>query len=354
MSEEEAAHHWVKTFVNQCKTGTDAELRLFCEGGHLKVTICADLGQLTAGTGKYSDCWGAPRGGPSRVRRRERRAAERAAVAALGKVAAEEVAAEKAAPEKVDAEKATAGKLAPEEVVFVKVAAEKEVAKAEEVIVKKATTEKVVAEQVAAEKATAEKVAAKGKKSTAEKEAAKNDAAEASTSCCGSELPAPLSWNCDVMELSLPAPLVFTPAKKLETTSCLNCDAAMVPDHQCQVGGSASGEGVQQLAPLPLCLYCCHRGSDGHPVHFFLECVCSDDECTCFCYCDDEQYQLKRLIFPSGLGNKRAETPEARAHARATALASEWFSEKPLCVKEDCCNKCEYDTSCQLDNNLVT
>ena len=78
--------------------------------------------------------------------------------------------------------------------------------------------------------------------------------------------------------------------------------------------------------------------------------ICSDNDCTCFCYCDDEQYKLKGLIFPSGLGNKRAETPEERAHARATALASEWFSDKP-CLKEDCCIKCEHDTSCQLDNN---
>ena len=221
---------------------------------------------------------------------------------------------------------------------------------AEEGIATNATTEEVVAEQAAAEKATAEKVASEkvaaekvaAEKATAVKEAAKREAAEASTSCCGSELPA-----------LLPAPLVITPARKLETTNCLNCDAAMVPDHQCEVGGSTSGEGVQPLAPLPLCHYCCHRGSDGHPVHFFLECVCSDNVCTCFCYCNDEQYQLKRLIFPSGLGNKRAKTPEARAHARATALASEWFSDKP-CVKEDCCIKCQYDTSCQLDNNWVT
>ena len=74
---EESAHHWVQTFVNQCKTGTHAELRLFCEGGHLKVTTCADLGRLTAKTGNLSDFWGASEGNPSRARRRERRAAEK-------------------------------------------------------------------------------------------------------------------------------------------------------------------------------------------------------------------------------------------------------------------------------------
>ena len=164
--------------------------------------------------------------------------------------------------------------------------------------------------------------------------------------------PSPNSPPC-VKEFPLPAPLVFTPAKKLEATICLNCDAEMMPDHQCEVGGSTSGEELQQLAPLPLCHYCCHRGSDGHPVHFYLQCICSDNECTCFCYCDDEQYQLKKLIFPSGLGNKRAETPETRAHARATALASQWVSDTP-CLREDCCVKCEHDTSCQLDFNVLT
>ena len=34
------------TFVDQCKTGTRAELWLSCEGGHVKVNMCADLGPL--------------------------------------------------------------------------------------------------------------------------------------------------------------------------------------------------------------------------------------------------------------------------------------------------------------------
>ena len=118
MSGEEAAHHWVQTFFNQCKTGAHAELRLFCEGGHLKVTMCADLGRLLANTGTFSDCGGVPRPSPSRVRRRERRAAERAV--------AEEEAAAKAAAEKADAEKAAAEQAAAE-----KAAAEKNKAESE-------------------------------------------------------------------------------------------------------------------------------------------------------------------------------------------------------------------------------
>ena len=68
---------------------------------------------------------------------------------------------------------------------------------------------------------------------------------------------------------------------------------------------------VQQL-PLPLCHYCCHRGNDRHPVHFYTVCICSDDECTCRCYCDDEQFQLKKQLFPSGLRIERAVGPEKK------------------------------------------
>ena len=28
--------------------------------------------------------------------------------------------------------------------------------------------------------------------------------------------------------------------------------------------------------PLPLCHYCCHRGSGNHPVHYFVQCMCDE------------------------------------------------------------------------------
>ena len=140
-----------------------------------------------------------------------------------------------------------------------------------------------------------------------------------------------------------PAPLVFTPVppERLKL-NCSNCDAGMTPQHQCEALVSETEAEVQQL---PLCLYCCHRGSDEHPVHFFVVCICSDDECTCFCYCDEEQFLLKQQLFPSGLGSKRAVGLEGRAQARATALASPWIDSKP-CERADCCMKCNYDTPC--------
>ena len=87
--------------------------------------------------------------------------------------------------------------------------------------------------------------------------------------------PSPSSPPC-AKEFPLPAPLVFTPAKKLESPRCLNCEAEMVPEHQCEVEKSQS-----EWDALPLCLYCCHPGSGNNPVHFSLICLCSDRVCTC-------------------------------------------------------------------------
>ena len=270
MSWEEAAHNWVQTFVNQCKTGTQAELRLFCEGEHLKVTVCADLGRLTAQTGNFSDCWGVPKCGPSRLRRREKRAAERVAKKAAAenadakKVTADEVVADKVASEEVvavkvheyaaaDAEKASALKEAAEKETAQKDAVEKEAADKEAVA-------KEVPEKDAAEKNAAEQEVAKNE--AAENEAEKKEAAEASTSCYGSKKQAKMScWSCDVMFGDSPAP---------SSTSSEEV---------------AANKAEEQPSPLPLCLYRCHRGSGKNPVHYFTQCVCSDRVCTCWCYC---------------------------------------------------------------------
>ena len=158
--------------------------------------------------------------------------------------------------------------------------------------------------------------------------------------------PSPLSPR--MKGIPPPAPLVFTPEppEKL-SLNCSNCDARMTPHHQCEAldTDTTVTENEAEVQHLPLCHYCCHRGSDEHPVHFFVVCICSDDECTCFCYCDEEQFLLKQQLFPSGLGSKRAVGLEGRAQARATALASPWIDSKP-CEAADCCMKCHFDTPC--------
>ena len=100
---------WCQTFLDQCKTGKDAELRLLCEDGHLKVNVFADLGPLMAPTVPKT-YFGSQKVGNSRWRRSERRAtAKIAADRELNEVAAEEAAKKVAAEEaakRVAAEKA--------------------------------------------------------------------------------------------------------------------------------------------------------------------------------------------------------------------------------------------------------
>ena len=313
MSWEEAAHNWVQTFVNQCKTGTHAELRLFCEGEHLKVTVCADLGRLTAKTANWSDCWGVPKCGPSRVRRRERRAAERAAVGAAENVAAKTVAAEKADAKKASTVEVVAEKVASEEVVAKKgeekavaeeVVVEHDAAEAEKASAAKDAAEKVSADEDAAEKEVVVKVAA-------EKEAAKKEAAEASTSCCGSG--------------KQTAPPSTTPEE------------------------GAVNQVEETPPPLPLCLYCCHRGSGKNPVHYYLQCVCGDRACTCWCYCTEAQIEHKKLVYPGGFGCPgypvKTVKPMDRPKAKALAEARTFKLSNRACENPSCLSALEKDNA---------
>ena len=304
------------------------------------MTVCADLGQLPAKTGSYSDHWGVPKVGPSRIRRRERRSAERTALAAAGKVAAEktaveadagktfaeevvagkvaakasdeEVADEKVAAEKAAAEKVSADKAAAERVVSKKVAAEK-------VAIEKVVGEKVAAEKVAAEKIAAENVAAE--KVAAEKAIAEKEAAKASTSCCGS--------GRTVLPSSPPA-----------AVKCCNCDGLMSPDHQCKSISPASEVklGVKQPAPLPLCLYCCHEGSGDQPVHYFQRCLCDEIKCVCQCYCTESQVKVKRKHFPHRDCEVTPLSAEERAaaHAFASAQDFKFYSSYNSCTNTNC------------------
>ena len=88
MSSVEEALQWFWAFVDRCKCGNNAELRLFYENGQLKVNMCAALGPLRVQSGLSKG--GLQKTSPSQLRRRMRRAAERSAncEAAAGKVVA--------------------------------------------------------------------------------------------------------------------------------------------------------------------------------------------------------------------------------------------------------------------------
>ena len=122
---------------------------------------------------------------------------------------------------------------------------------------------------------------------------------------CPENSPSPIS-PC-AKGLPSPAPLVFTPVKP----SCLNCKAEMTPKHQCEAKCDVSVEKSTAIlisgeapahahVPLPLCHYCCHKGSGQNPVHYSEQCLCTDKVCSCQCYCTDEQLKLKLQLYPSG------------------------------------------------------
>ena len=229
------AEQFFRTFVDQWKYGGNVELKFLCERGYLKVSMCAEIGPWKAPAGEMCpNVWvrGLHKASPSRLRRRERRAAEREQVAAAEKVA-------KKADAKADAEIAEAGRAIAETI-------------ASEVLV-----EVTAAEKAAVERATAENAAviapAKTKSDTANAAAGKTPAGNDAV-------------NCDAE--------VATTSCKENRLQCLNCDGDMTAEHQCRVPNQVSPElasvSGEHPPPLPLCHYCCHRGSGNNSVHYYL------------------------------------------------------------------------------------
>ena len=237
-----AAQKLYETLLDQWKSGKNAELKLCCENGSLKVTLHADLGPWA-----QPDCLWSPVSGnwslhkaspsPGRLRRRERRAAERAAAekatancAANLQTAAEEADAKNAAAEKVDAKRSDlAGKDDAEKAEAEEVAA----TQAFRAAAVKADLE-VSVEKVVVEKPALEKVAG-------EKSAAANDEF-ASTSCLGSEQ-----------------------AANQAKPSCWNCDAEMTAEHQCN-STPDEGSAATAVGPPLKTKVSGHRPSPSAPV----------------------------------------------------------------------------------------
>ena len=121
--------------------------------------------------------------------------------------------------------------------------------------------------------------------------------------------------------------IVFTPVPP-ERQSCLNCDAEMTLDHQCGVlvkereVHEDADVVEEQLPPLPLCHFCCHRGRGEDPLHSFLQCICDDWPCTCWCFCTEAQLQHKELVFPAGFSRPGYKVKTVNAVDRPKALES--------------------------------
>ena len=134
--------------------------------------------------------------------------------------------------------------------------------------------------------------------------------------------------------LPLPAPLIFTPVK----TSCLNCEAEMAPDHQCEDTDNVTVPAY--LGSLPLCHYCCHLGSGDFPVHYFMQCMCDDKDCSCKCYCSGAQLKHKHHVFPARFLNVEpmdpSEVPKAKVIADERTERTRGYypnCDSPSCVK---------------------
>ena len=173
------------------------------------------------------------------------------------------------------------------------------------------------AEKVAEEKAAAEMVFAE-KAATAEK-IAEADTETVGEKCLFGETDTVASTSCIA-------------------TKCLNCEAEMSAAHQCEVPPTpppiACKVVKEQLPPpLPLCHYCCHRGSGDNPVHFYLQCLCMDKKCSCRCYCSVEQLKLRKQVYPDGYSDGNPVDPSDKPQAQAIA---ETRADHRPCGSETC------------------
>ena len=229
-----------------------------------------------------------------RMRRREKRAFERAAAEETEKLSAA-------------VENASAMKAATENDI------KTEVSVGSDITTKADTVDSDVAGRAAPEVTVAVKTAP--------------TAATASTSCFGSQQ------------------LVVAPVKA-PWQRCQNCDESFSIDHQCAVQpnvglspGLKSPEMLppRDVPPLPLCHYCCHRGSGENPVHYYLQCLCLDKKCTCQCYCTEEQLKHRKNIYPEGFSDGNPVDPSDRPRAKAIAeeRADKLNGHRP-CDSENC------------------
>ena len=157
-----------------------------------------------------------------------------------------------------------------------------------------------------------------------------------------------------------PAPMAFTPLKTMDESevdtalNCHNCEEKFTPGHQCGDSPAppiTSSEGAvfveEQPPSLPLCHYCCHRGSGKDPVHYFLQCVCPDWPCTCWCYCTDAQLEHKRLVFPAGFGlpGYRVKTVNSEDRPKARAIAEARTGKARPCDNPSCMEDFQEDNA---------
>ena len=287
MTAIEGALQYFWAFANCCNIGSNAELRLKMEDGQLNVNMSAYLGPVRP----QSDdgLWlGLHKANNSQSRRRDRRAARRAAAATEEVCAGSRKVAEVSAAKAEANEAVTAAEKAATKRTVGCAAEQVAAIVAEEATAKIATAEEVtavgVSEKVPVEKATDERVILAAIATEVDKTLADGDCVATTSQCVGK-------------------------------VTCWNCNGVMSQAHQCE-------EKVEEDSScLPLCHYCCHRGSGEYPVHYFMQCLCDDRKCSCICYCTEAQIEHKQLHFPGGFGGRKPVAPGDRLRARTAAEA---------------------------------
>ena len=123
-------------------------------------------------------------------------------------------------------------------------------------------------------------------------------------------------------------------AAEVATTSQMPTSGYLPVLSPCTASVSPLGK---EFTPLPLCHYCCHRGSGKAPVHYYLQCLCPDKVCSCRCYCSDEQLKLRKQFYPEGCSDGNPVDPRDRplAQAVAEARAVKQYCYRP-CDSENC------------------
>ena len=128
----------------------------------------------------------------------------------------------------------------------------------------------------------------------------------------------------------------------IASSQCVNCDGVMSAVHQCEVPPTPTPPSIvlapkvpteQPPAPLPLCHYCCHRGSGENPVHYYLQCLCLEKKCSCRCYCSEEQLCHRKLFYPQGYSDGNPVDPSDRPKAQAIGEAQ---ADHRPCGSEHC------------------
>ena len=127
-----------------------------------------------------------------------------------------------------------------------------------------------------------------------------------------------------------------------------NCSAAMSPTHQNELPPEMT------VDPLPLCHYCCHRGSGNHPVHYFVQCMCDESSLMTVLalVCAIAQVlnlsKSKHWVFLSTFWGKTFVDPAIvpKANSIAEERTEKPRGYRPFCTSESCVRYMKEDGLC--------